>query len=138
MQPESPKTPSTKVSKPRKRTSKKTAKGLGDVIENLIPDAVKDVVEKIAGEDCGCSERKSWLNKRFPFFKTLSDSDKKTWENRLEPAMKKGKLQRGDQEQVIAIYHRTFGKMHRKSSCGSCVEKLMVELQKAYEASCES
>jgi len=110
---------------------------LGDTIENLIPDSVKEVVKKIAGEDCGCDERKSWLNKRFPYFKEFSDSDKKTWEDRLAPAMKKGVLQRGDQERVIAIYHRVFGKMNRKTSCGSCVEKNMVELQKAYEASCD-
>lgn len=137
MQPESPKTPSTSPSKPRKRTSKKIARGLGDTIDNLIPEVVKDVVDKIAGEDCGCSDRKSRLNKKFPYFKQLSDSDKLTWETRLAPALKAGVLKRGDQEQVIAIYHRTYGKMHRKTSCGSCVEKNMIKLQKAYEASCD-
>ena len=138
MQQESPKTPSTNPSKRRKATSKKTSKGLGDTIENLIPDVVKDVVEKIAGEDCGCGKRKEWLNKRFPYFKAFSDEDKKLWEEVLAPVLRKGVLGRGVQSQVIDLYQRTFNKRHKVTRCGSCVEARMIELEKAYEASCES
>jgi hypothetical protein len=96
------------------------------------------VVEKIAGEDCGCKERKNWLNKKFPYFKPMSDGDKKLWEDILAPALKRGKLGRGEQEHVRNVYHRTFGKMHKTTRCGSCVEAWMIELEKAYEASCDS
>jgi len=134
---ESQKTPSTKVSKQRKNTSKKIEKGLGDTIENLIPDVVKDIVTKIAGEDCGCGERKKYLNQRFSYFTPFSDKDKKLWEDTLEPALRKGNLQGGEQEMVIDLYQKTFAKRHKKSNCGSCVEKRMLQLQKAYEASCD-
>jgi hypothetical protein len=135
---ESPKTPSTKVSKKRKLTSKKTPKGLGDTIENLIPDVVKEVVEKIAGEDCGCDKRKEWLNKKFRYFQPFNEADKKLWEEHLAPALKKGKLVKGNQEAIIDLYQRTFAKRHKKTNCGSCVEARLLELEKAYEASCES
>jgi hypothetical protein len=134
---ESTKTPSTKVSKPRKTTSKKTEKGLGDTIENLIPDVVKDIVTKIAGEDCGCGKRKDYLNKRFAYFQPFSDKDKKLWEDILAPALHKGQLKSGMQNDVIELYVRTFNKRYKKSNCGSCVEGRMLELQKAYEGSCD-
>jgi len=95
-------------------------------------------VEKIAGEDCGCGKRKEWLNKRFPYFKTFSDEDKKLWEELLAPSLRAGKLGRGVQPQVIDLYWRTFRKMHKVTRCGSCVEARMIELEKAYEASCDS
>ena len=135
---ESPKTPSTQVSKKRKLTSKKIPKGLGDTIENIIPDLVKDIVEKIAGEDCGCDERKAWLNKKFRYFQPFNEADKKLWEEQLAPALRKGQLVKGNQEAIIDLYQRTFQKRHKKTNCGSCVESRMLELEKAYEASCES
>lgn len=128
---------STKVSKPRKNTSKKIEKGLGDTIENIIPEAVKDIVTKIAGDDCGCGKRKAYLNKRFAYFNPLSDEDKKLWEETLSPALHKGVLNRGVQQIVIDLYFRTFKKMSKKTNCGPCVEGRMLELQKAYEASCD-
>tara|TARA_R100001369_G_scaffold17664_2_gene33069 strand:+ start:89 stop:505 length:417 start_codon:yes stop_codon:yes gene_type:complete len=134
---ESRKIRSTKVSKPRKNTSKKIEKGLGDTIENLIPDVVKDIVTKIAGEDCGCGKRKAYLNKRFAYFNPFNEEDKKLWAEVLAPALHKGVLNRGVQQIVIDLYFRTFQKMSKKTNCGSCVEGRMLELQKAYEASCD-
>tara|TARA_R110000803_G_scaffold108539_1_gene176846 strand:+ start:4159 stop:4332 length:174 start_codon:yes stop_codon:yes gene_type:complete len=55
----------------------------------------------------------------------------------LAPALHKGVLKRGTQIQVIDLYFKTFNKMHKKTNCGSCVEGRMLELQKAYEASCD-
>ena len=135
---ESAKTPSTKASRPRKRTSKKTAKGLGDTVENLIPKKVKQVVEAVMGEDCGCNERKSWLNKKFPYFLPMNEQDQKTWVEELEPAMRKNVLTMAQQEMVIEMYERTYKKRHKKTKCGKCVLDRMVDLQKAYEATCES
>ena len=134
---ESQKIRSTRVSKPRKTTSKKIPKGLGDTIEALIPDKVKDIVEKIAGEDCGCGKRKDYLNKRFSYFKAFSDEDKKLWENTLAPALKKGQLGVGMQPQIVDLYNRTYRVYHKVTRCGSCVEARMLELEKAYEASCD-
>ena len=110
---------------------------MGDTVEGLIPEVVKEVVNKIAGEDCGCEKRKQWLNNRFPYFKPFSDKNKILWREELAPALRLGKLKGNHQEQVIDLYQETFGKRHKKTRCGSCVEARMMELEKAYEGSCE-
>lgn len=52
----------------------KKEKGLGDSIEKLIRafkiDKAANKVAKMAGkEDCGCSQRKQYLNTKFPYNK---------------------------------------------------------------------
>ena len=44
------------------------SKGLGDSIEKITKiTGIEKVVKNIAGEDCGCKERKEALNKLFPY-----------------------------------------------------------------------
>ena len=51
----------------RKYTKKKPGEGLGDVIENITEaTGIKKLVEFVAGDDCGCQERKEKLNAKFP------------------------------------------------------------------------
>lgn len=50
------------------------SKGIGDDIEKVAKftkiDKVVNIVAKYLGkEDCGCSERKDWLNKQVPYDK---------------------------------------------------------------------
>ena len=48
--------------------SKPKPRGLGDVVEEvLVKTGVASVVKKIAGENCGCGERRDKLNEMFPF-----------------------------------------------------------------------
>ena len=138
MQQESADTPSTKPSRRRKRTAKKTEKGLGDTVENLIPEPVKKAVKAVAGDDCGCDKRKEWLNRKFPYFKTMDDKDKKVWETVLLPAKEKGHVQSDEQGVLIDLYQKVYGVRKKKSRCGSCVMERLEQLQQAYEASCES
>ena len=47
------------------------SKGLGDTIEKIIKvtgikQAVR-TVSKAVGKDCGCEDRKQFLNKKFPY-----------------------------------------------------------------------
>ena len=45
-------------------------KGLGDTVEKIFKSVGVDKLAKWAlGEDCGCSERKQYLNKLFPYNK---------------------------------------------------------------------
>jgi hypothetical protein len=49
-------------------------KGLGDSIERLVKafkmDKVAHKIAKVTGkEDCGCSQRKEYLNNKFPYNK---------------------------------------------------------------------
>ena len=49
------------------RTPRK-AKGLGDTIEQITEaTGIKKLVKFVAGEDCGCDERKKKLNEWFPY-----------------------------------------------------------------------
>jgi hypothetical protein len=51
------------------RTPRK-AQGLGDTIEQITEaTGIKKLVEFIAGEDCGCEDRKQKLNEWFPYRK---------------------------------------------------------------------
>ena len=46
-------------------------RGFGDTVEAITrAPGIKKVVEKISeatGQDCGCGERKEYLNKKFPY-----------------------------------------------------------------------
>lgn len=48
----------------------RSIKGLGDIIELLTYyTGIKYLVKKIAGENCGCEQRKDYLNNKVPFNK---------------------------------------------------------------------
>jgi hypothetical protein len=50
----------------RKRIVKKST-GLGDTVEKVTKaTGIKKIVEKVF-PDCGCQQRKEWLNKAFPY-----------------------------------------------------------------------
>ena len=55
------------------------SKGLGDSISKLTEltgiDTLAEMVADFLGEDCGCDERKNWLNDQFPY-KIKKDGDK--------------------------------------------------------------
>lgn len=45
--------------------------GVGDTIERIIKttglDSVAKGYEKVTGKSCGCSDRKKWLNTKYPY-----------------------------------------------------------------------
>lgn len=44
------------------------AKGLGDTVEKITKvTGIKNIVKRVAGDDCGCEERKNKLNKLVPY-----------------------------------------------------------------------
>ena len=52
-------------------TKNKGHKGLGDTIESITEKiGIKKIVKSVAGDDCGCNERKETLNKLFPYRRT--------------------------------------------------------------------
>lgn len=46
-------------------------KGIGDTVERLIHktglDSLSKTYEKLTGRNCGCNNRKEWLNNRYPY-----------------------------------------------------------------------
>jgi hypothetical protein len=50
--------------------NEETSEGLGDTIEKVTEaTGIKKLVKFIAGDDCGCDDRKEKLNKLFPYNK---------------------------------------------------------------------
>ena len=51
----------------------KKSKGLGDSIDKITKATgikkVVDTISKTTGKDCGCEDRRNFLNKRFPYKK---------------------------------------------------------------------
>jgi hypothetical protein len=60
-----PKDKRTKAYKQWKAKYDKSSKGLGDTVEKITTaTGIKKAVKFLAGEDCGCDERKELLNKK--------------------------------------------------------------------------
>jgi len=132
---------SKSVSKKPKTTSKRTSKkskGLGDTIEKITEaTGIKEIVEAIT-DDCGCQERKEWLNKRFPYATTMNAHQKKVYEDIIKPEADKGVLTAVTQKAVNEMYRDLYKFKARFTRCGSCLKERLVKLQQVYEASCES
>lgn len=112
---------------------RKKAKGLGDTIEQITEaTGIKSLVKFIAGEDCGCDERKETLNKLFPYHQPncLVEDDY----NYLTDFFGRLKEQVSvtDQYKLIDIYLRVFNKKIEHSNCGSCWRDRISELRKVY------
>lgn len=99
-------------------------KGLGDRLEYLLRRiGIHQAVKKYVG-DCGCENRKEWLNKKFPERMTESQADH--FEYLLS------------QEETKALpYFRLYNEIHgtgkKPKSCGSCNEKVISTLYGLYE-----
>lgn len=113
----------------------KKAKGLGDTIEQITEaTGIKKLVHFIAGEDCGCDERKEFLNKLFPYKKPkcLIEDDY----NYLSELFAKNlnQLSVNQQYKLIDIYKNVFDIKLEHSNCSSCWRDIVNELKKVYDS----
>lgn len=98
-------------------------KGLGDVIENVTESTgIKKVVEKISevtGIDCGCNERKEWLNKKFRLkANCLENEDVIAWKEWRE--LNKQKIDIKDQTFICDLLRKGYNmSIAPCSSCGA-------------------
>jgi hypothetical protein len=109
------------------------AEGLGDTLEKVFEKTgIKKLVKFIAGEDCGCDERKEKLNKLFPYRKPncLTQDEHISLENFFV----KNSEQVKPSEQVIllAIYNRVFNTRREPTNCSSCWRDIINQLKKVY------
>lgn len=112
---------------------KRKSQGLGDTIEKITTaTGIKAAVKFLAGEDCGCNERKEKLNKLFPYRKPkcLNEEDYKSLDNFFKE--KKSLLYLKDQRMLSDIYERVFGVKLEQTSCDSCWRDYVSQLNKIY------
>lgn len=118
-----------------KESHDQESKGLGDSIEKLTKaTGIDKAVKFIAGEDCGCDERKEILNKLFTYDnpKCLEEDEY----NYLTSFFKNPpELVSVDiQKKMLAIHNRIFKNQEKPSSCSACLRRVFKKMQKVLES----
>ena len=111
------------------------SKGLGDDIEKITEaTGIKKLVKFIAGEDCGCDERKDKLNKIFRHNK-LECLTEDEYDYLTEFfAKNKNVLNNQEIKKLYEISNRVFNKKNKPSSCSSCIRTTVLRLKKLVDA----
>ena len=113
--------------------------GLGDTVQKFTKaTGIERLVKAIAGEDCGCEERRKKLNQLFPYAQPLSEDDRKLWEAELCDWENQRVITEKMQRTCLGILERATGKRRKFSRCGSCVRQYFKQAEKLYELSCET
>ena len=114
--------------------ARKKAQGLGDTIDQITTaTGIKALVKFVAGEDCGCDQRKEALNKLFPYSKPncLSEADYNFLKEFFE--VTRGSVVPTVQYRLNQIYTSTFNKNAEFTTCGSCLLDRINELKKVFD-----
>jgi len=116
-----------------KRTTKKKAEGLGDTVAQVTKaTGIDKLVKFIAGEDCGCNERKEKLNALFPYRtpKCLTE-DEYTYLTESQ-VLNKQTLKPSEQDAILKIYNRIFGISREPTSCATCWLEIINKMKKVF------
>jgi len=99
----------------------KQAKGLGDSIETFTEKTgIKSLVNTVLGDDCGCNERRDWLNKMFPYkAKDRLDCDEYEYLSETLPLIKNS-ITSGASEKLLKIYQKYVNSKQKHTNCSSC------------------
>jgi len=110
----------TKEYKEWKKNYDKESKGIGDVVEKFTEaTGIKKVVKFIAGDDCGCDERKEKLNYLFPHYKPNCLTEEE-FDYLSERIGKLNTITVDEQKALLKIYNRVFNDKRELTSCNSC------------------
>lgn len=99
---------------------------------------IDQVVKAVAGEDCGCDERRDAMNKLFPYAQPMTEEHQELWIKTVKPAWKSGRLAAGEQDAMNRIYAQVYNTKRVRVNCGGCVKTALQKLEQAYEAACDS
>lgn len=104
-----------------KKNYDESSKGAGDTVAKITKaTGIEKAVKFLAGEDCGCDERKDKLNNMFPYYKPncLTEDEYNYIGKQIETV--KSTIQRDDVPKLLAIYNRVFNDNKQATSCDSC------------------
>lgn len=110
------------------------SKGLGDTIAKITKaTGIEAVVKAVAGDDCGCDERKETLNKMFNYTNVECLTEEEY--NRLDKFFKTNTstIDYLTQKSLLKIHNRVFSKNRVTSNCSSCVRRMVTDLRNVYE-----
>ena len=125
----------TKAYRDWKAKYEKESSGVGDTVEKITTaTGIRKAVKFLAGEDCGCDERKNVLNRMFPYQKPNCLTEDEF--NYLSDwfSQSRNKVTSEQQVQLITIYNRVFNDNAEGTSCGSCfVNNVLKKLEKVFQ-----
>ena len=124
-----------KAYKEWKEKRESASEGVGDTLEKVFEvTGVADVVKFIAGEDCGCTERKAKLNKLLPFNNPECFTEEEyVWLSDFFETTK-SIVDRNTQKKLVDIYNRVFRKRQRLTTCSSCVRQVYNDLKRYFDS----
>jgi hypothetical protein len=125
----------SKAYKEWKKNHENESEGLGDTVEKLTKaTGIDKLVKFIAGEDCGCEERKEKLNEAFRYNKPecLNEAEFNYLADFFE--QKPTSVKPSQQKRLLEIYNRVLRTDKQPSTCQECWVDTIKQLKKVYEA----
>lgn len=119
-----------------RKSTRNKSKGLGDTIEQITKaTGIDKAVKFIAGDDCGCEERKEKLNKIFPYKQPLcmTESEYEWWGQFRD--QNSTNISPMELDMISDIYQRIFQlrKKYRPCTCNPREwQRLINELNAVY------
>ena len=110
----------SKAYKEWKKNHAEESKGLGDTVERFTKKTgIKALVKFVAGDDCGCSERKEKLNYLFPNYRPncLTEDEYNYLSERVG---KLNTITTEEQKALLSIYNRVFNDRRELTGCSTC------------------
>lgn len=127
-----------------KQATRRKPRGLGDTVETVAKatgmDKVAKAYEKVTGKDCGCNERKEFLNKKFPYInekeKCMDDMQVSYWEEIKKKYFSQKKSSvvptKEDMEGIISLYNAIF--RTNLAGCKGCQINVYTDrIEKVYQ-----
>lgn len=112
---------------------RKKSVGLGDTIEKITQaTGIDKLVKFVAGEDCGCEERKKRLNVMFPYNKPvcLTEQEHEYLKNYYDSKIVQ--VKHSVQIEILKIFNRVFNQNLQPTSCSDCYRDIHYKLEKLY------
>lgn len=112
---------------------RKKSVGLGDTIEKITQaTGIDKLVKFVAGEDCGCEERKKRLNVMFPYNKPvcLTEQEHEYLKNYYDSKIVQ--VKHSVQVEILKIFNRVFNQNLQPTSCSDCYRDIHYKLEKLY------
>ena len=114
------------------KEAEQPSRGLGDTIEKIAKaTGIDKAVKFIAGDDCGCAERKEKLNRLFQYRNVPKCLNEQEYEILGSFFDKKPKEIKPSEISVLnEIHFRVFG--YREGTCDGCIRTMVSNLRHVY------
>lgn len=123
----------TKEYREWKKKRQAQAEGLGDSVQRFTKaTGIEKAVKFIAGEDCGCEERKAALNKVFRYNNPLCLREDEYLFLSEFFSERRSQVTMTEQKRLFEIYNRVFRAKQKLTKCSSCVASVVNNLRTYY------